>query len=130
MCEQGEADHTERHSVSRRAFLKGVAATSAVASGWGLLGRQSVYAQSVAPPVGTGELGRRYLIRGGAVLSMDSTVGDFAQADVLVGGKRIVAVGPSLDVGGAEAIDARGRIVMPASSTRITISSKRRCGRF
>lgn len=113
MCEHGEPDHTERHSASRRAFLKAVAATSAVASGWGLLGPRSVHAQGVAPPVGTGEPGRRYVIRGGAVLYLDTTVGDFAQADVLVEGKKIVAVGPSLDAGGAAAIDARGRIVMP-----------------
>ena len=113
MCEHDEADHTERRSASRRAFLKAVAATSAVASGWGLFAPHSVNAQSVAPPLGTGELGRRYLIRGGTVLCMDSTVGDFAQADVLVEGKKIVAVGPSLDVGSAGTIDARGRIVMP-----------------
>jgi cytosine/adenosine deaminase-related metal-dependent hydrolase len=40
-------------------------------------------------------------------------VGDFAQADVLVEGKKILAVGPNLHVGGAAEIDARGRIVMP-----------------
>src|SRR5262249_46097827 len=55
----------------------------------------------------------RYLIRGGSVLSMDPSVGDFAQADVLVQGKRIVAVGPNLHAGDARVIDARGRIVMP-----------------
>src|SRR5262249_32997107 len=36
----------------------------------------------------------------------------FAQADVLVEGKKILAVGPNLNAGGA-VIDARGRIVMP-----------------
>ena len=46
-------------------------------------------------------------------MSMDPTVGDFAQADVLVEGKKIVAVGRNLHAGGAAVIDARGRIVMP-----------------
>jgi cytosine/adenosine deaminase-related metal-dependent hydrolase len=46
-------------------------------------------------------------------MSMDPKVGDFAQADVLVEGKKIVAVGPNLQAGGADEIDARGRIVMP-----------------
>jgi 5-methylthioadenosine/S-adenosylhomocysteine deaminase len=40
-------------------------------------------------------------------------VGDFVQADVLVEGKKIAAVGPNLDAGDAGVIDARGRIVMP-----------------
>ena len=64
-------------------------------------------------PADTGKAGRRYVIRGGAVLSMDAAVGDFAQADVLVEGKKIVAVGPKLEAGGAAVVDARGRIVMP-----------------
>src|SRR5258708_6814624 len=44
---------------------------------------------------------------------MDAKIGDFAQADVVVEGKKIVAVGPNLHAGGADEIDARGKIVMP-----------------
>jgi 5-methylthioadenosine/S-adenosylhomocysteine deaminase len=40
-------------------------------------------------------------------------VGDFPEADVLVQGKTILAVGPNLSAGAADVIDARGRIVMP-----------------
>src|SRR3954462_11407952 len=39
--------------------------------------------------------------------------GEFESADVLVEGKKIVAVGPNLKAGGASEIDARGKIVMP-----------------
>jgi len=47
-------------------------------------------------------------------MSLDPKVGDFAQADVLVEGKKITAVGPNLQVGtDAAVIDASGRIVMP-----------------
>jgi cytosine/adenosine deaminase-related metal-dependent hydrolase len=46
-------------------------------------------------------------------MSMDPQVGDFAQADVLVEGKKILAIRPNLSAGAADVIDARGRIVMP-----------------
>jgi cytosine/adenosine deaminase-related metal-dependent hydrolase len=46
-------------------------------------------------------------------MSMDPTVGDFPKADVLVEGKKIMAIGPNLHVGNATEIDATGRIVMP-----------------
>jgi 5-methylthioadenosine/S-adenosylhomocysteine deaminase len=59
------------------------------------------------PPTG------RKLIKGGIVLSMDPAVGDFAKGDVLVEGDTIVAVGPSLDGGDAEVIDAEGMIIIP-----------------
>jgi cytosine/adenosine deaminase-related metal-dependent hydrolase/ribose/xylose/arabinose/galactoside ABC-type transport system permease subunit len=55
----------------------------------------------------------RTLVRGGTVLSLDPAVGDFATADVLIDGDRIVAVGPGLSNGDAEVVDATGMIVMP-----------------
>ncbi|MBV1686273.1 amidohydrolase family protein [Novosphingobium sp. G106] len=64
-------------------------------------------------PSASGEAGRRLLIRGGSVLSMDPHVGDFACADVLVSGRRIEAVGPNIDAGDAAILDARGMIVLP-----------------
>lgn len=60
-----------------------------------------------------GEPGRRVLLRGGVVLSMDPTVGDFDRADVLIDGSRIAAVGPDLGVADAEVVDAAGMIVLP-----------------
>ena len=42
-------------------------------------------------------------------MSMDPKVGDFVKADVLVEGKKILAVGPNLHASGAGEIDARGR---------------------
>jgi len=55
----------------------------------------------------------RKLIRGGTVLSLDPQVGELPSADVLIEGDRIVAVGPSLQNGDAEVLDATGMIVMP-----------------
>ena len=70
-------------------------------------------ARAGAMPKGAGEPGRRVLIRGGHVMSMDPAVGDFASADVLVEGRRILAVGPGREAGDAEIVDAAGMIVMP-----------------
>src|SRR5271154_3450933 len=55
----------------------------------------------------------RTLFKGGAVVTMDSTVPDLATGDVLVDGERIAAVGANLRVDDAQVIDAAGSIVMP-----------------
>jgi len=55
----------------------------------------------------------RKLIQGGMILSMDPGVGDFDVGDVLIDGDRIVEVGRSIAVDGAEVIDASGMIVIP-----------------
>jgi 5-methylthioadenosine/S-adenosylhomocysteine deaminase len=55
----------------------------------------------------------RTLIRGGTVLSLDPSVGDFTNADVLIDGGEIVQIGPGLAAADAEVIDASGMIVMP-----------------
>jgi len=55
----------------------------------------------------------RKLIKGGIVISLDPAVGDFAKGDVLIDGDRIAAVGPGLEVDGAEVVDASRMIVMP-----------------
>ena len=46
------------------------------------------------------------------MLSLDPAVGDFEQADVLIDGKKIIAVGTNLPSNG-EIVDCRGTIVMP-----------------
>ncbi len=83
------------------------------AAGASLFGPRPAAAHGDDGPDDTGRHGRRYVIRGGSVMSLDPNVGDFPQADVLVEGKKIVAVGPNLHAGNATVIDARGRIVMP-----------------
>ena len=46
-------------------------------------------------------------------MSMDPQVGNLVRGDVLIEGKRILAIGPNLFSGNVDVIDARGRIVMP-----------------
>lgn len=54
----------------------------------------------------------RILLKGGMVLSLDPGVGDFETGDVLIGGKKILAVGRNLNAT-ASVVDATGMIVMP-----------------
>jgi cytosine/adenosine deaminase-related metal-dependent hydrolase len=109
LCDRG----FPQNHYGRRDFLKTAAATGVAATGLNLFAARPAAAQDENEPEDSGRPGRRYVIRGGAVMSMDPEVGDFPQADVLVEGKKILAVGPNLHAGGAGEIDARGRIVMP-----------------
>ena len=120
LCIQGKPqDHSGSPSGSqlgRRDFLKASTATAAAAAGMGLFAARPAAADDDDGPEDTGKRGRRYIIRGGAVMTMDPSMpnkGEFAKADVLVEGKKIMAVGPNLPVAGATQIDATGRIVMP-----------------
>ena len=54
--------------------------------------------------VGDGQR-RRILLRGGVVLSLDPRVGDFDKADVLIDGKRIAQIAPTISAGDAEIVD-------------------------
>lgn len=55
----------------------------------------------------------RIVIRGGYVITMDENLGDLPVGDVLVQGRRIVEVAPSVNVSDARVIDARGAVVIP-----------------
>src|SRR5215467_16405360 len=113
LCQRG---WPQNHAASRRNFLKGAAATGATAAGLNLFRARPAMADAGGLPPHTGSPGRRYVIRGGAVMTMDPSMpnkGEFPQADVLVEGKKILAVGPNLAAGNAAEIDATGRIVMP-----------------
>jgi len=58
-------------------------------------------------------MSERTVLSGGIVLSLDKKIGNFSQADVLIEGSKIAAVGPNLRFDGAEVIDASNMIVMP-----------------
>lgn len=55
----------------------------------------------------------RTVLRNGFVVTMDPDLGDLPRGDVLIEGDTIAAIGPDLDVGDADTIDASGSIVMP-----------------
>src|SRR5882762_1228743 len=115
LCDKGFPQNHAGSQLGRRDFLKTTAAGGA-AAGLGLFAARPAAAHDDDGPEDTGKRGRRYVIRGGHVMTMDPSMpnkGEFAQADVLVEGKKILAVGPNLHAGGAAEIDARGKIVMP-----------------
>jgi cytosine/adenosine deaminase-related metal-dependent hydrolase len=96
------------NALSRRQFLcttaAGVAAAPLIAATAG------GEAQAATKPA---QAGRPILIKGGCVLSLDRTVGDFEQADVLIEGTKIKEVKPNITAPNAQVIDASKRIVMP-----------------
>jgi len=107
--------------LSRRKFLESSAAGLA-AGALATSGLPDVV--QAAPPTGNPGNGpgplpnpgdRPILIKGGCVITMDPAIGDFQSADVLVDGKKIIAVQPNLggQVNGAFTIDAQNMIVMP-----------------
>jgi 5-methylthioadenosine/S-adenosylhomocysteine deaminase len=115
LCDKGFPQNHAGSQLGRRDFLKTTAAGGA-AAGLGLFAARPATAQDGDGPEDTGKRGRRYIIRGGHVTTMDPALGkngDFVEADVLIEGKNILAVGPNLRAGGAAEIDARGKIVMP-----------------
>ena len=95
--------------LSRRQFLcttaAGAVAAPAIAA--------SVTGPALAQQPGAAAPGRPVLIKGGCVLSLDRTVGDHEQADVLIEGSKISAIRPNISAANAEVIDAANMIVMP-----------------
>jgi 5-methylthioadenosine/S-adenosylhomocysteine deaminase len=113
MCQLCFSNLQQRFN-SRRNFLKGAAATGAAASAMSLFAPRALARGSdIHPPRDTGRQGRRYVIKGGAVMTMDPAVPNMARGDVLIEGKKILSIAPSINAGNADEIDARGRIVMP-----------------
>ena len=86
--------------LSRRQFLCTTAAAAAVPA---LAASVTGEAQAAPRPA---KPGRPILLKGGCVLSLDKAVGDFEKADVLIEGKKISAVQPSISAPNAEVIDA------------------------
>jgi cytosine/adenosine deaminase-related metal-dependent hydrolase len=73
-----------------------------------------VQEETMTHPEPTPVAGRPVVLRGGTVLTMDDASTVLRDADVLVVGDRIAAVGPALEVPeGTQEIDASGGIVMP-----------------
>lgn len=55
----------------------------------------------------------RILLKGGIVMSMDSAVGNYTKADVLIEGKKILSVQPNIRASNVQTVDCTGLIVMP-----------------
>src|SRR3954470_25065090 len=108
-------DGPARGGSSRREFLlTGASGLAAVAVASGAPAAAATFAAGVTAKETVRNLEpKRKVLKGGVVLTLDPGVGDFEKADVLVEGKKIVAIGPNLQGSGAEVIDCSGTIVMP-----------------
>jgi len=111
-----EPDSSAPSGSSRRDFLKssgGLAAAVAVPAtlSGATVGAGSATGEDAPPRVGFHD-SKRKVLKGGIVLTLDGT--DYEQADVVVEGKKIVAIGPNVgDRASGQHIDCRGLIVMP-----------------
>jgi 5-methylthioadenosine/S-adenosylhomocysteine deaminase len=74
--------------------------------------RDFLAAAAAIPVVAQAQTAPRLLLKGGCVLSLDSRVGNFEKADVLIEGSRIAEVRPNITAS-ATTIDATNTIVMP-----------------
>lgn len=110
-------------ATSRRALLKAGASLAAGAAVMPLP-PNAASAQSQDPDAATLERllradqnTRRILLKGGTIISMDASVGDFAQGDVLIEGKKIAAIARNLDAAGRDGsaivVDAKDSILIP-----------------
>ena len=102
-------------SASRRSFL--AAAAASLAASCSSVPRTAAQEGTRATPTDVPDGRRRVLLRGGTVLSLDAKVGDFEQADVLLEGRKIAAIAPSLQAGDALVVECAGTIVMPGFIT-------------
>jgi 5-methylthioadenosine/S-adenosylhomocysteine deaminase len=106
---------TQESGKSRRGFI---AAGAGALAGAHLLPAQSAENADVLTRLVRSQADpkRRILLEGGIVMSLDAATGDFEKADVLIEGKKILAVGPNLAAGSAHnalVVNAAGMIVMP-----------------
>jgi 5-methylthioadenosine/S-adenosylhomocysteine deaminase len=93
---------------SRRGFLKTTAVLAATVGAPQSKDSEIVERNSRRNP----DPNRRILLKGGTIVSMDPKVGNFVKGDVLVQGKKIVAVGANLQASG-DTIDATNTILIP-----------------
>lgn len=97
-----------RRSLTRGLALSGFACTEILSPAI-LRPAQAQTVSSGRPDIRRGA----YLIRNGAVITVDPTIGTLPRADVLVRDGVIEQVAPRLEARGAEVIDATDMIVMP-----------------
>ncbi len=91
--------------IKRRTLLQGLAAAASVLP----FATAAEAAETSAKP----GKGRKVLIKGGYVATVDKTLGELPNGDVLIDGNSIAEVGKDLRVTDAEVIDARGMLVLP-----------------
>jgi cytosine/adenosine deaminase-related metal-dependent hydrolase len=114
-----------KHFIDRRKFLSGTAGLVAGSGGAQLFSTTAAAATRPNEDArildglekANADRGRRILIKGGIVVSMDKAVGNLAQGDVLIEGTKIKEIAPDLSAaardGKAITLEAKDTIVLP-----------------
>ncbi|MDB5410810.1 MAG: amidohydrolase [Rhodospirillales bacterium] len=121
MARKDRDDDASPAPASRRDFLKVSASVAAAAAAAPLISGAAA-AQGAAKrddgaaldraTRGSSDPKHRILLKGGTIVSMDPKIGDLVTGDILIEGKKIVAIGPKLTAT-AEVIDASNTILIP-----------------
>src|ERR1700744_3770906 len=98
--------------ISRRGLIQaGAVVAASVAAP--AMPRAADAAESGVTRSGAAKPTGRILIKGATIITMDEKLGDIAKGDLLIEGKKIIAVGGDLKSPGATVIDASNAILIP-----------------
>jgi 5-methylthioadenosine/S-adenosylhomocysteine deaminase len=97
-------------ATSRRRLLQ---AGAALAAGTAMLPASASAQGAADPELARLQGARRILIKGGVVLSLDRSVGDFAKADVLIDDGKIREIRPEIAASDAAVVEAGNRVLVP-----------------
>ena len=103
---------TPRSGLSRRKLMK-VSAGAAIGAMTVAAAPATLLAADAPKASAAPRHSRRILLKGGTIITMDGTLGNIAKGDLLIDGKKIVAVGGDIHAAGAQVIDASNAILIP-----------------
>ena len=103
---------TPRSGLSRRKLMK-VSAGAAIGAMTVAAAPATLLAADTPKASPAPRHSRRILLKGGTIITMDGTLGNIAKGDLLIDGKKIVAVGGDIHAAGAQVIDASNAILIP-----------------
>ena len=98
--------------ISRRGLIQASAIVAASVAA-PALPRPAEAAESGVVHPGNAKPNGRILIKGATIITLDEKLGDIAKGDLLIEGKKIVAVGGELKSAGAQVIDGSDAILIP-----------------
>jgi cytosine/adenosine deaminase-related metal-dependent hydrolase len=101
-------DPAKQPTLSRRGLIKAGASIAATQALPAMAADKDIVHRGATP-----RRSGRILIKGGTIVSLDPKVGDIAKGDILIEGKKIIAVGGILKADGAQIIDAVNCILIP-----------------
>ena len=102
----------ESAKISRRGLIQASAVVAASVAAPALPRGAAAAEPAASHPKNTTPHGR-ILLKGGTIITMDEKLGDIAKGDILIEGKKIVAIGGELNPAGATVIDAANTIIIP-----------------